>query len=314
MPTYASLSPPIHAAFYYPWYHGPTDPNGHWVEGHIYTPLLGEYVSNDPTIFRYHALMAYYARLNAFICSWWGQSDSFRTDESIKAFLTYLDRESSNPYPNLKLCVYYEPESVLDPTAAQIKDDLDYLEANMFSRKSYLRVEGKPVVFVYHGGHGFATMVERWTDAKALYGKPLYTNLQVYDGWAADPEVDSWHQYPTVHDPDTYLDGSAFSAGSMTACPGFHNPNQGPDAPLPRNKTAFESAVSDLSFADKWRLINSFSEWGEASNVESATEFADSTDEIAFPNGEYLQVLRERFPAVRKGSMSAAAALVIAGR
>ena len=73
---------------------------------------------------------------------------------------------------------------------------------------------------------------------------------------------------------------------SETVTPGWQKPDQTPK--LPRDPVQFEQAVTMMArHGLPWQLVSTFSEWGEGSVVEPATEFT--------PTSQYLDILRRHF-------------------
>src|SRR4051794_28973106 len=157
---------PLRGAFYYPWF-----PQA-WTQEGIYpytwyTPSLGFYDSGNQTLITKHVKALRYANVDFGIYSWWGPRVSDGSTQ--KRFPLYLKAARSTP---LKWAVYYEEEGYRDPTAAEIAADLNTV-AGYAADRAYLKVDGKPVVFVYEGaGDGCATN-DRWAQANASVGAYL---------------------------------------------------------------------------------------------------------------------------------------------
>lgn len=264
-PIPATPTFPIRAAFFYPWF-----PQG-WTQGIFpytnYTPSLGFYDSqNDSTIDRQIQLAAY-AHLDAFIGSWWGQGHY--TDRALQHILARSSAPTSVD-PGLRWAIYYEPEGQGDPTVSQIVADMQYLSGTLFAQPNYLRVGGKPVVFVYANGQDGSGMNTRWAQAKAQLGGNLYTVLKVYAGYRTTAnQPDSWHQYaPAV----AYDAQSSFSA---SVSPGFWKVGEQPR--LPRDPAVFEANVQKMAASGAaWQLITTWNEWGEGTAVEPASQFGNT--------------------------------------
>src|SRR4029077_9530895 len=109
--------------------------------------------------------------------------------------------------------IYYEPEGQGDPSSAQIGSDLSYL-SHYASDPAWLRVGGKPVLFVYGSGSDNCGMADRWAAAPGR--SSWYVVLKVFAGYTACAnQPDSWHQYgPAVR---TDRQGSF----SFSISPGF---------------------------------------------------------------------------------------------
>ncbi len=278
-PSGSSFQPaaPIRAAFFYPWF-----PQA-WTQLGIYPytnyhPSLGYYSSTDDAIIDQQLRLAAQAHLEAFISSWWGQGQ--HTDTALQYILGRSERAGS-PYPNLRWAIYYENESQGDPSVTQLVSDLQYLSSRAFNHSSYLRVKGKPVVFVYADGADSCAMANRWVQAKNAIGGNLYLVLKVFVGYATcASQPDSWHQYsPAVgYDQQGTL--------SAVAAPGFWL--KGNAVRLVRDPVRFESDVKKVVASGAfWQLITTWNEWGEGTSVEPATEWGNS----------YIDILTRNLPA-----------------
>jgi len=263
---YFQPQPPIQAAFFYPWF-----PQA-WKQSNIYpytnyTPALGFYSSTDDATIDQQLRLAAQAHLEAFISSWWGQGH--HTDTAFQYILNRSER-SDSPYPNLRWAIYYENESQGDPTVEQIVSDLQYLADKAFSHVGYLRVNGKPVVFVYANSLDSCGMADRWVQAKAQFGGGVYIVLKVFSGYrncASQP--DAWHQYAPAKNYDSQL------PWSISVSPGFWKVGEQPR--LPRDPIRFESDVQKMAASGAfWQLVTTWSEWGEGTSVEPATEFGNT--------------------------------------
>jgi hypothetical protein len=258
--------PPITAAFFYPWF-----PNA-WRQSGIYpytnfTPTLGFYDSTDDAIIDEQLRLAARSHIEAFISSWWGQGH--HTDI---AFRHILDRSarSDSPDPGMRWALYYEPEGYGDPAVYQIVDDLQYFADSYFSNQGYLKVDGRPVVFVWAEAADGPAMADRWARAKAQFGGQVYVVLKVYSGYASDPnQPDSWHQYGPAASYDEQL------PYSVTVSPGFWKSGEAPR--LVRDPARFESDVQRMAASGAfWQLVTTWNEWGEGTSVEPAAEFGDA--------------------------------------
>jgi hypothetical protein len=267
-------APPIRAAFFYPWF-----PQA-WTQQNIYPytnyhPSLGYYSSTNDATIDAQLQLAAQAHLEAFISSWWGQGH--HTDTALQYILGRSERVGS-PYPNLRWAIYYENESQGNPTVTQLVSDLQYLSGKAFNHPSYLRVNGKPVVFVYADASDACGMADRWVQAKNATGGNVYLVLKVFVGYATcASQPDSWHQYsPAVG----YDQQGTYSA---VASPGFWlvgNPIR-----LVRDPVRFEADVKKVVASNAyWQLITTWNEWGEGTSVEPATEWGNTYIDILTRN------------------------------
>ena len=254
-PSGASLSFPIRAAFYYPWFGEAWNQQGYnpfsW-----YTPSLGYY--GTTAVAAQHVASMQGAGLQAGIASWWGQGST--TDSRIPTLLSVAG--------SFRWTLYYEQEGSSDPSVAQINSDLTYIAAHYASNPAYLRVSGKPVIFVYADGGDGCGMADRW---KAANTAGFYVVLKVFPGYklcANQPE--SWHQYAPAVAADHQV-GYSYSIS-----PGFWKRNES-SARLVRDSARWSSNVAAMKASgEPWQLITTFNEWGEGTGVENTTQFGST--------------------------------------
>lgn len=264
---------PIRAAFYYPWF--PEAWNQLGINPYTkYHPTLGFYASGDDQVRRSHLHALEYAKFDAGIYSWWGQGHS--TDQRFAGMLAVTNAVHSP----IKWAPYFEREATNDPTSDAIGSDLDYIKSNYAADPSYLKVSGKPVIFVYAGGTDACTMADRWAQANTAQ-RDFYVVLKVFPGYrlcANQPQ--SWHQYA----PSSRTDRQA--GYSYAISPEFDL--TGPEPPrLPRDLTAFQQAATSMVASNEpWQLVISFNEWGENTATESADEWASASG-----YGQFLDTL-----------------------
>lgn len=249
----------IVAAFHYPWF------PGSWMQGGVfpytqYHPTLGYYNSSDDALIDQQISLARNAHLQAFITSWWGQGTL--TDQAIQHIVPHANVVD----PTFRWAIYYEAEGQGNPTTAQITSDLTYLNP-LFANPNYLRINNKPVVFVYADGTDASGMAVRWAPLNANY----FTVLKVYPNYKTDPnQPGGWHQYAPAVAIDSQL------PYSVSVSPGFFK--SGEVSPrLARNITTFNTNVQTMVAAHpQFELITTWNEWGEGSSVEPASEFTDT--------------------------------------
>jgi Glycosyl hydrolase family 99 len=248
---------PIRAAFYYPWF-----PEAWKQEGFNpftkYHPALGFYDSSSSAVIQSHVASMQAAGLTAGISSWWGQNTP--TDTRISALLANAG--------SFRWALYYEQEGTADPSVAQIHADLAYIARNYAAQPAFLRVDGRPVVFVYGGGDDGCGMADRWKAANL--GIDAYTDLKIFPGYrACTSQPDSWHQYA----PAIARDHQA--AYAFTISPGFNKRSEA-EPRLVRDLARWASDVAAMKASgESWQLVTTFSEWGEGTQVEASTEFGN---------------------------------------
>lgn len=311
---------PYYASFYYPWYGSDSDEWSYWQDGghkppsnwfanylpdidpNSFNPATELYqTKNDSTLYWQLQKMKE-AKLEVAISSWWGQDR--KEDDAFNKIITDVMNRPDNPYPNLRWSVYYEQEGFGDPTVKTIVDDINYIKSKYASQPGFLKIDGKPVVFVYGDNNDGAGMADRWRQVREQTG--IYTVLKVYSGYGSSvTKADSWHQYaPAVR-------GGQHGKFSYFVSPGFWK--DGDPVRLKRDLSEFRNEVSQMVESDAtWKLIETWNEWGEGTSVEPGDQVIQtrSGDAKLDPQGvpfknKYIDVLNQLLPDLESSSGTA---------
>lgn len=265
----SSVGWPIRAAFYYPWFPETED------FATRYTPSLGKYDSSNKRVLATHVAEARYAGLNAFISSYWGADTP--TARRLPLLLDAAGRQGFH------VAAYYEPESLrTPPTSSLLDQDFDSLH-KLSAHSAWLRVAGKPVLFVYNlGREGSCAALSRLIAANQAR---FYLNLKVFPGYRdCKKQPDSWHQYVPA---DSYDQQGTDSA---TVSPGFFKFDEQTPR-LPRDPKRFYADLRrQVSSGARWQLVTSFNEWGEGTAVEPSQEWQSPSG-----YGTYLDAMRSAY-------------------
>jgi hypothetical protein len=269
-PARADTQPsfPIRAAFYYPWF-----PEA-WKQQSFniytnYTPTLGSYDGGSQTVIQQQIAAMRYGGIQVGIASWWGQGS--RTDNRIPALL------QAAAGTNFRWSIYHENESEGDPSVEQLTSDLTYLRDKYGNDPSFLRINGRFVVFVYAAGNDACGMADRWKQANTV---GAYVVLKVFSGYSnCASQPDEWHQYSPAVAAD-HQKGHSYAIS-----PGFWQ--KGKSVRLARDLNRWNQNIKDMvASGAPFQLITTFNEWGEGTAVESAQEWATSSG-----YGAYLDAL-----------------------
>ncbi|MFC1433778.1 sigma-70 family RNA polymerase sigma factor [Streptacidiphilus sp. N1-3] len=260
---------PLRAAFYYPWY-----PENFSGGGSKYTPSAGKYSVDVPSTVDRQIKDMQYAGLQAGISSWWGVGK--REDKRLPLLM------SEGAKLGFSWTVYYENEAYGDPTAAQIRSDLVYLR-KYSGQKTWLHIDGKPVIFVYGGGDDGCGMATRWAQANKTEG--YYVVLKVFGNYlnCAD-QPQGWHQYASSLDIQ--------KGYSAILSPGFWKNDQATPS-VPRDLTRFrKDATTVATSGEPFQLLVTYNEWGEGTAAESSTDWPSASG-----HGAYMDILHQVFTA-----------------
>lgn len=153
-------------AYYYLWYKRPTLPvvgGGIWNGGYTNNPVLGEYNSRDEKVIEKHVDLAKKAGIDFFLINW-ANADSW-DDITLKEH--YLKNPKSK---EIKFCLHYDSSltlnrittersydydfndqySPLKKKGEKFLEDFEYLNENYFNHPQYLKIDGRPVVYIYN--------------------------------------------------------------------------------------------------------------------------------------------------------------------
>jgi hypothetical protein len=251
---------PRTAAFWYLWY--PQTTTGH------YTPTSQPYTSDSTALLKTQIDQMQGAGIQVGIASWFGrgtQSEATR----IPAALAAADGT------NFRETIYYEPEGLGSPSAATIDSDLAYL-GRYTSSPNWLRIDGKPVIFVYGEAGDSCATTARW--AQSSRAKNFYVVQKVFSGFkSCANQPDDWHQYGPA---SATSDQGAYS---YTVSPGFWHYNESSPRlarDLKRWRTDLEAMKASPA---RWHLITTFNEMGEGTAIEPTSQYGTA----------YLDVVRE---------------------
>lgn len=278
--------------FYYPWYGNEKDSWRHWKEGNHNPPgtwasnfapdLLGGeeadletqlYDSDDSQIVKQQLALMNRAGLDFAISSWWGPGDY-----SDRVFTDVL-KISKDEYPSLKWTIYYEKEGYGNVPGQEIASDLRYILETYGQDFAYMKVDGKPVVFVYSNSEDSIDYVQRWGRLRQSIGG-IYVVLKVVKGFRQYASlVDSWHQYAPANRFALFEPYSAFVS------PGYWKYHE--SQKLERNLSQFVEAVRQLKDAKvQFRLVETWNEYHEGTMIEPAREITHDDQRPPFKFAE----------------------------
>ena len=144
---------PVVGVYYYPWYRQPEPGTlGQWrrvMRLRLATPQkpkVGLHSSRDPNVIGEHIAQSLRGGIDFWAVSWWGPNQI--CDDVLRDVIL--------PHPDagkLKYAILYESTgrlgSLRNPHYRHWMDDLAYIEKNYFDHPYYLKIDGRPVVFVY---------------------------------------------------------------------------------------------------------------------------------------------------------------------
>ncbi len=289
-------------AFYYGWYGNPevsgkwnhwkeVDPGNKTIGNSTHWPLLGAYDSHDPKVADQHFRWARKAGLTGFIVSWWAQGDFH--DQGMPLMLDTAARY------NMKITIYYEtvpPRG--NPTVEGAVNDLLYLLNKYGHHPARLRLEGRPVFFIY-GRALNQIKLEGWKEVIARVnqkqsGGAIFIGdriseeaAQIFDGihtynvtgrirGMSLEQIRAWAKefYPMT------VKTAGPKIAAVTVIPGYDDHKLGRPEPRPitsrHNGDTYRILWQEAIAANPdWVLITSWNEWHEGSEIEPSAEHGD---------------------------------------
>ena len=285
-------------AFYYGWYGNP-EQSGRWVHwekvdpdkktigSSAHFPKLGPYDSHDPKIVEQHCQWASEAGITGFIATWWAQHDFH--DKGLPLLLDTAQKHG------LHVSVYFETVH----KDGALKDIL-YLLETYAKHPAWLKVAGKPVIFVYGRAVGeikldgwqkvISEANKQFAGGAVFVGDNISTRAaQVFDGIhtynptgsVAGKSPDDIRTWARATFPKWVQTAGSNRISCVTIIPGYDDTSQHRPAPRPNTdrhngetyKVLWEEAI--VANPD-WVLITSWNEWHEGSEIEPSVENGDT--------------------------------------
>lgn len=304
LPAFAAADPPEKQvlAFYYGWYGNPAvsgkwvhwkdvDEARHTIGESSHFPLLGAYDSHDPKIVDRHIRDAQQAGITGFIVSWWDQRDFH--DQGMRPMLDAAARAG------FRVTVYYEtckPRG--SPTPQGTAQDVLYLLEQYGKHPAWLKVNGRPVVFVYSRAvselklDGWRKVIDQVNssypggavflgDQISAAAAQVFDGVHTYNptGRTAHKSVDEIRSWARQTYPQ-WVSTAGTKISCLTVIPGYDDSKLGRPAPRPITdrhegatyRTLWEEAIAAHP---SWILVTTWNEWHEGSEIEPSLENGD---------------------------------------
>ena len=132
--------------YYYPWYAGDFH-GGRYMREHLQPPQppsLGEYDDRTPEVIGQHLAWSRAANVSLWVASWWGPG---RREDT--ALLQHVLPHSE--LGDMRVALFYETSGRIHDfeDVSNISSDIAHMADNYFAHPNYLRINDRPVLFVY---------------------------------------------------------------------------------------------------------------------------------------------------------------------
>lgn len=232
---------PTVGVYYYPWYGSFS--GGHGVNqslrGHLtpaQPPAIGNYNSRNGAIIGSHLDQSHQGNVDFWAVSWWGPSSAENT--TFRDSILTHSRASE-----LKYAVHYESTGRLgdfaNPNFANLIPDFRYLATNYFQNPNYLRIDGRPVVFMYVTRAYFNSPASRDAVASLRTAMQSEFGLEPYivgdDLFAGGVDLQRAQLWDAITDFDVYgtvLQGSGPTSAALSSLANVYDDARGAIANL----------------------------------------------------------------------------------
>ena len=139
-------SPYTVGVYYYPWYSGDFH-GGRYMRKELtppQLPLLGEYDDRNPAVIAQHLKWSRQANISLWVASWWGPDS--REDQTLLQHILPHDELG-----DMQIALFYETTGRTREFSAfnRVSPDIAHIAERYFNHPNYLRIDGRPVLFVY---------------------------------------------------------------------------------------------------------------------------------------------------------------------
>ncbi len=305
--------------YYYPW-HGPGTGGhgfGNTLRDHLVPkqyPKLGYYDNADPAVIAAQINQSVQANIHFWACSWWGPG-GFEDNIIKNHILTHAQAGE------LKYAIMYESTGRLgsfsSPDYSLLVPDVQYLSDNYFGNPNYLKIDGRPVIFIYltrvyfrnKGDAALAGLRAAFPNlyivADDIFGR--YYSSSYASKWDAVTAYDVYGQtlgsygstQAALNRLEDILNDAKTAANSVGAglipfaSPGFNDrgvrsghsgaPRYFEDNPLSVEGDLFRVMLRDVvvpkvdALAENMLMVTSFNEWHEDTQIEPTMGTAGRT-------------------------------------
>jgi hypothetical protein len=299
--------------FFYPWYMGKSEgylswnKDGHspprtWASNYLpdlyngrFNPANDLYESGNLTVINRQLSWMKEAGIQFTISSWWGINHL--TDKVFSKIINVVMPSKNNTYKDLKWALLYEGEGYGDPSREHIINELNYIQNKYSLSPYYLRIDKKPVLFVYNADYNSTNPLNDFIRWKSIHAAGnFYIVMKVSRPQVMEKTDPSYYDALFEYDPTKRYGNDDKNYAFVS--PGYWRYDRSPL--LKRNITDFDNAVANLSLAKaKFKLIETWNEWAEGTQIEPAFEVLHNHSAASFiQKGNsygitYLEIIRK---------------------
>lgn len=263
------------------------DGNGKRQIASHYYPKIGPYASSDPDLIEYHLLLMKYSGIDGVLIDWYGSTDvlDYGTNRrNTEALVAMLDKVG------LKFAIVYEDATIPQVMAktgsteavSLARDDMRYIQTKYFSKSSYIKIDGKPLLLVF-GPNYFQKSSEWETIIAAFTTKPCFMPLWAHSSTTGTSSSGEFIWVDQVNIDNKYATAGNFSNFIGGAWPGFHDfyKEGGAGNNLfiidHNNGVTWQNLLSNATANNmKYLQLITWNDFGEGTIIEPTDEFGYS--------------------------------------
>lgn len=322
---------PVVGIYYYPWYRAPNADSIGWMRQTLrgrlepkQLPKQGVYSSQDAETIAAHIAQCKRGGIDFWTVSWWGPNH--RTDRTFKNCIL--------PHPDagkLKYALFYESTgrfgSFDNPSFKSLLDDFKYMAENYFDHPHYLKIDNKPVVYIYltrayfrNRGHDELKRLREQLPNMYLIGDdvfgPAYRSeyaqlwdaVTAYDGYGQSLPKGGAARAGLEQLKANYINAKKIANSVGTGfipgvSPGYNDkavrdghPGRAryfKDVPGSREGDLFRAMLREVALpnvdplAGSIMMVNSFNEWYEDTQIEATAGTAPPTSKDDSESGKF---------------------------
>lgn len=259
------------------------DANGQRQIASLFYPLIGPYASGDSTVIEYQLLLMKLSGIDGVFIDWPGIQNSYdypmlvRNTEKI---VSMLDRVG------LQFAIVYEDQNLnntgVTDKIGTAQNDMRYLQNNFFTKSTYEKVEGKPLLLVF-GPQAIKTEAG-WTSIfSVLPTRPSFFTLWFDSNMAGVNARGEFAWIPQDHltTLNNFYNNGYGGLKFGSAYPGFKSFYaqggwNGPTWIIEHNGTATFNQTLDLALGQPslpYIQLPTWNDYGEGTMIEPTKEF-----------------------------------------
>lgn len=259
------------------------DANGQRQIASLFYPLIGPYASGDSTVIEYQLLLMKLSGIDGVFIDWPGIQNTFDYPLLVKnteAIVAMLDRVG------LQFAIVYEDQNLKNSGVADkvgtAQNDMRYLQNNFFTRASYEKIDGKPLLLVF--GPQAITTEAQWTSIFSVL--PVHPSFFTLWFESQEAGINARGEFAWIAQNHLTTLNSFYTNGYQglklgAAYPGFKSFYAqggwaGPTWTIEHNGTATFNETLDLSIGQSsipYIQLVTWNDYGEGTMIEPTKEF-----------------------------------------